>query len=102
MAWVFRRALGGPNPGVGGPFIGDIVLAAGVVGADAVSGGTRFERIRIGGFLGGSLRSTAVAGLAGGGGAGERPDILAAAPGEAVCALGGGGGGEGLAASAEA
>ena len=78
------------------------MLAAGVVGADAVSGGTRFERIRIGGFLGGSLRSTAVAGLAGGGGAGERPDILAAAPGEAVCALGGGGGGEGLAASAEA
>lgn len=83
--------------------MGDIVLEAGVVGADAVSGGTRLERIRIGGFLGGSLKSTVVAGRAGGGGAGDKPDILApAVPGEAVCALGGGGGADDLAGSEEA
>lgn len=44
----------------------------GVVGNDVASEGTRFERIRIGGFLGGtSDSSTAVAGRAGGGGPGE-------------------------------
>lgn len=105
---AFSRALGGPfNPGVSGPAIGvngDIVDAAGVVGAEAVSTGTRFERTRIGGFFGGSLRSIAVAGLAGGGGPGEGPcwTLELAVPGDVVCDRGGGGGGDGFAASAPA
>ena len=76
---------------------------AGVAGADADSSGTKFDRTRMGGFLGGpSVRSIAVAGRAGGGpGEGKLGAPVAfgnEVAGDAVWALGGGGG-EGLAAS---
>lgn len=74
-----------------------------MLGAEATSLGTKFERTLIGGFLGGpSVRSMAVEGL-GGGTPGEaiggRPEAEA---GDAVCARGGGSGAEGAAASAGA
>jgi len=63
----------------------------GVLGADSV-GGARFDRIRIGALVGGSVvRSIAEAGRMGG--AEVDGGGLEAIPGEAVCALEGGGGG---------
>lgn len=57
---------------------------AGVVGADTTSLGTRFERTRIGGFLGGpSVRSIAVAGRAGGS-PGDDGGLALDIPGDAV------------------
>ena len=98
---------GASNPG--GPSIivfgvlGGGGAEPGVVGADDPSGGARFERIRIGGFLEGpSVKSIAVAGRAGGGciGEGGGGPLAEAIPGDAVCArAGGGGGGVGFAAS---
>ncbi len=83
------------TPGVGGTSIpggpSDIVEdirrgldGAGVVGADETSGGTRFERTRIGGF--GPAFAFAVAGRAGGGGPGEGVvgERAADIPGDAV------------------
>lgn len=83
----------------------DIVAEAGVVGADAISVGTKFDLKRTGGltvFGGESFRSIAVAGRTGGGGAGEGPDggrdpKPPAVLGEAVCARRGGGGAVGFA-----
>lgn len=104
-AFALAPASGGPSS-PGGSIDDNGVLGgtalAGVLGAEAISLGTRLERTRMGGFLRGpSVRSTAVAGRAGGGGAGEGGvcDLKAEDPGEAVCARGGGGGGEGAAAS---
>lgn len=57
-------ARGGPE---GGGVAEYGVAENGVVGAEAVSLGTRFERTRMGGFLGGpSVKSIAVAGRPGG------------------------------------
>ena len=59
----------------------------GVLGADETSVGTRLDRTRMGGFLGGpSVRSIAVAGRAGGvpGVGGATCDLRIEDPGEAV------------------
>lgn len=67
-------------PGGGPAFI---LVPVGVLGADSV-GGARFERIRIGAFVGGSvLRSIAEAERSGGGPA-EGCDLELDMPGEAV------------------
>ena len=64
----------------------------GVLGADSV--GARLERIRMGGFIGGSApRSMADAERGGGAAGGGGWDLGPVIPGEAVCALAGGGGG---------
>lgn len=73
----------------------------GIGGAElSLSGGTRFERMRIGG-LGSPSPGSVVAGRAGGGGGGVAPTGRARidAPGDAVCARGGGGVGADGAAS---
>lgn len=80
----------------GGPASG---LRGGATGLSALSG-TRFDRIRVGGFLGGIPKSIPfdVAGRTGGG---TPCDIATDLLGDAVCAReGGGGGAAGLAASA--
>jgi hypothetical protein len=95
---VLRLACGRGLPPMGGPSRpggsiddsgrgGAEVGVAGVVGADAASVGTKFERTRIGGFFGGpSVRSMAVAGRIGGvpGIGGATWDFNTEEPGEAV------------------